>query len=365
MVPDDFGDLNLEEMDNLSINEEGQQQQNELANGASAATTAADNEIASAGRTVPRLLEETEADRPVRPPSRRGSINYDETAKFPYVDPFDAMTTPEATSEFQPRDARNVLTAVEFNPRDTSNTMSSVDSCNALKAVNEFTSMAINHRNAFTDSDESKFSSASNNTLLAAAAVSEFQPGRSLGITDPMSNNTRDTISSYANDTMPPPNTRCAMIISAARARRHLNYTINTPESLTVSSAGQAVCEDIGRRHGLQAHTVPPPPIRFRHGRRLHSHPMLSRHGGTMHSPSQLYAVMAQDEEASRKRMRRMEMRERMEVMIRERMRLSRLRINVLLRENRGNHREVQNGLPNSFYFLLHTLHFLTLLFLI
>jgi hypothetical protein len=92
---------------------------------------------------------------------------------------------------------------------------------------------------------------------------------------------------------------------------------------------------------------------------------MLSRHGGKMHSPSQLYAVMAQDEEASRKRMRRMEMRERMEVMIRERMRLSRLRINVLLRENRGNHREVQNGLPNSFYFLLHTLHFLTLLFLI
>jgi hypothetical protein len=55
MVPDDLNlnDLNLEEMDNLSINKEGQQQQNELANGATAATTAADSKVASDGLKVP------------------------------------------------------------------------------------------------------------------------------------------------------------------------------------------------------------------------------------------------------------------------------------------------------------------------
>jgi hypothetical protein len=57
-----------------------------------------------------------------------------------------------------------------------------------------------------------------------------------------------------------------------------------------------------------------------------------------MHSPSQLYAILAQDNEASRERMRRLEL---MGVERRERLRLSRLRINVLPRENRDNHREV------------------------
>jgi hypothetical protein len=58
-----------------------------------------------------------------------------------------------------------------------------------------------------------------------------------------------------------------------------------------------------------------------------------------MNTPSQLYAVMAQDEEASRERMMRMEL---MGMERRESLRLSRLCIDVLLRENRDNHREVQ-----------------------
>jgi hypothetical protein len=235
-------------------------------------------------------------------------------------------------------------------------------------------------------------------------------------------------MSNCANKTMPSSDFRRAMLISDARARRRLNYTVNTLEYSTVSSAGQAVCEDnrrdsgskfsmtfragattierpiftsrlpgwprnanrresavnsrqaltasaqagrrhglqaqmepppaacagrrhslqahmapppdacADRRHGLQAHTAPPPPIRFRHGSRWHTHTVPSRHGRTMHSPSQLYAILAQDNEASRERMRRLEL---MGVERRERLRLSRLRINVLPRENRDNHREV------------------------
>jgi hypothetical protein len=107
---------------------------------------------------------------------------------------------------------------------------------------------------------------------------------------------------------------------------------ISTREALTPAARA-------GHRRGLQAHTATPPPIRFRHGRRLHTHPVPSRHGRTMNTPSQLYAVMAQDEEASRERMMRMEL---MGMERRESLRLSRLCIDVLLRENRDNHREVQ-----------------------